>query len=162
MSEHDVLNSRIVLGDVLDDGILSSRPGDPGFPLRVLFGDLAAKVATDEGALALAGALNLYFRADAEEDAKVTVGLLASRLYYATTEDSKERAKTSVLFAKLLSTEVTRVRYEAVDHVVTFDSEIHEREPGARQHESRITAPRSFLVRVASTNAVRHKARVQT
>ena len=39
------LLTRIVLGDILDDGILAARPSDPAFPLRLFFGELSRLLA---------------------------------------------------------------------------------------------------------------------
>ena len=41
------LLTRIVLGDILDDGILGARPSDAAFPLRLFFAELSRLLAAD-------------------------------------------------------------------------------------------------------------------
>src|SRR5688572_31698631 len=83
------LLTRIVLGDILDDSILSARPADRTFPLRLFFGELGTLLASDdtEGASAtnadlaftLASGLNFFFRATMDPEGKMRVGLEVSR-----------------------------------------------------------------------------------
>ena len=161
---HDVL-VRIVLGDLLDDGILGARPGEKSFPLRVFFGELGARVGTPT-AFALACGLNFFFRAEMEDEDKLTIGYEVSRAYYAYAAeagiDGATLREISPLLAALMNTELTRVTLVSVDHLSTFDSALHEREPGADPHGSRVDRPASFLVKVAANDRVRKKARVIT
>ena len=66
------------------------------------------------------------------------------------------------LLAKLLGSQVTRLRFESVDHLPTFDSKVHERERGSNGASAKVRAPGSFLCRVAASGAIRMKARVHT
>ena len=158
--------SRLSMADLLDESILGARPDDKSFPLRVLFGEISGKVDTDDEALALASGLNFYFRAKMEEDARVSLGSELSRAYYTFTANQHlERdlvTRASPLLAALLSTEVSRVRFESVDHTSTFDSQVHERAREASPSSSRIVRPATFLCRVAGNNMVRAKAQVIT
>lgn len=170
-AEADVL-SRVTLSDILDEGILGARPTDKSFPLRLLLGAMAEHVTSHknprarEAAFVLSNALNLYFRADLDEEAKVRVGYETSRTYYAfATAAGLERdlvSRASPLLAALLGTELERVKLEATDHVSMFDSQLHERERGSDPHGSRIVSRGSFLVRVTATGMVRMKAQVRT
>jgi hypothetical protein len=156
--------NRIVLSDILDDAILGARPGDPSFPLRVFFGTLGDSLA-DDTAFALASGLNFYFRVTMDEDAKMRLGVEASRLYYefAAKNVAKDVATPlAPLLARLMSTELERVRFEHVDAGAMFDSSIHERVPGSDASGARVRAPKSFLCRVVSTSMVRSKALVST
>ena len=166
------LLTRIVLGDILDEGILSARPEDRTFPLRLFFADLGRVLGQDEegpagdAAFALASGLNFFFRAPMEAEAKLRVGLETSRAFYAFAHvvplapDLVEKA--AVLLAALLSTELEKVRLEAVDHARVFDSQVHERAAGADPTASRIVRPSTFLCRVTANNAVKVKAQVHT
>ena len=170
-AEADVL-SRVTLSDILDEGILGARPTDKSFPLRLLLGAMAEHVTSQknprarEAAFVLSNALNLYFRADLDEEAKIRVGYETSRTYYAfAAAAGLERdlvARASPLLAALLGTELDRVKLEATDHVSVFDSQLHERERGSDPHGSRIVSRGSFLVRVSATGMVRMKAQVRT
>lgn len=156
---------RIVLSDILDDAILGSRPGEPSFPLRMFFGELGDALS-DETAFALASGLNFYFRVAMEEEAKMRVGLEVSRLYYRFTEERPiERDVTiqlSPLLARLMSTELERVRFESVDAAGMFDSSLHERAAGSDPSGARVERPKSFLCRVVASPVVRAKAQVRT
>ncbi|HVY47634.1 MAG TPA: hypothetical protein VHB21_17210 [Minicystis sp.] len=156
---------RVLLADVLDDNILGARPGDAAYPLRLLFAELGAAIA-DETAFTLACALNLFFRAEMDEEWKMRVGVEASRLYYRFAAsgrlDDKTVKSVSPALAKLLSTELSRVRLEAVDHQSVFDSAVHEREPGSNPASAAIRRPASMLCRVAANAVVRVKAGVVT
>ncbi len=161
---HDVL-VRVVMGDLLDDGILGARPGDKSFPLRVFFGELGAR-AGEPAAFVLACGLNFFFRASMEDEDKLQVGYEVSRLYYAygsaTGVDAATMRETSPLLAALMNTELARVALASVDHVSTFDSQVHEREPGSDPHRARVVRPASFLAKVSANDRVRKKARVVT
>lgn len=161
---------RIVLSDILDDAILGSRPGEPSFPLRMFFGELGDALTGDTGsgetAFALASGLNFYFRVAMEEEAKMRVGLEVSRLYYRFAEERPiEREVTiqlSPLLARLMSTELERVRFESVDAAGMFDSSLHERAAGSDPSGARVERPKSFLCRVVASAVVRAKAQVRT
>lgn len=161
---------RIVLSDILDDAILASRPGEPSFPLRMFFGELGDALSDDasagETAFALASGLNFYFRVAMEEEAKMRVGLEVSRLYYRFAEERPiERDVTiqlSPLLARLMSTELERLRFESVDAAGMFDSSLHERAAGSDPSGARVERPKSFLCRVVASAVVRAKAQVRT
>lgn len=157
--------SRIVLSDILDEAILAARPGETSFPLRVFFGELGDALDEDTG-FALASGLNFYFRVAMEEEAKMRVGLEVSRLYYRFAEERPlERdvvMALSPLLARLMSTELERLRFESADAAGVFDSALHERAPGSDAGAARIDRPKSFLCRVVSSSMVRAKALVRT
>lgn len=170
-TEADVL-SRVTLSDILDDGILGARPSDKSFPLRLVFGALAEHVGSKrnekarEAAFIFSNALNLYFRAELDEEARVRIGFEASRTFYAfAAAAALERdlvPRAAPLLAALLGTELERVKLESVDHVSIFDSQIHERDRGSDPHGARILSRSSFLVRVTASGMVRMKAQVRT
>ena len=160
-------DSRLVLSDLLDDAILGARAGDKAFPLRVFLSKMGEACAggEDEAAFALACALNFYFRVSMDEEVKMRVGVEASRQYYRfarTALDGREREKVSPLLASLLSTELSRVKLESVDHVATFDGAAHERDEGSDGASARVVEPRSFGAKVSATGNVRVKALVRT
>lgn len=156
---------RIVLSDILDDAILGARPGDPSFPLRMFLGTLGDSLA-DDTAFALANGLNFYFRVPMDEEAKMYVGIEVSRLYYKLLEEKPIGTDVShplsPLLARLMSTELERLRFEAVDGAGMFDSSVHERVSGSDASGSKVKRPKSFLCRVVSTSMVRSKALVST
>ena len=167
------LLSRIVLADILDDGILNARPHDKTFALRLFFGALGEHLASSgksekarDTAFVLASALNLYFRAELDEEAHVRIGFEASRLYYSFARaaglEKDLVAQAAPLLASLLGHEIERLRFESVEHVPVFDSQLHERDRGSDPHASRVIARASFLVRVVGNNMVRMKALVRT
>ena len=171
------LLTRIVLGDILDDSILGARPQDRTFPLRLFFSELGTLLAHDGGhdehaaaelAFTLASGLNFFFRADMDPEAKIRVGLEVSRQLYALAHDAHAKmdadmvAKAAPLLATLMTTELERVRFESVDHVKVYDSQIHERTAASDPTGSRILRPASFLCRVQANNAVKAKAQVVT
>jgi hypothetical protein len=164
------LLERIVLSDILGDDILGARPSDRSFPLRVFFGELGALLAKDdavaEHAFTLASGLNFFFRAEMESEAKVRVGIEVSRRFYEVAHEARMDAelvgKAAPLVAALMSTELERVKLEAVDHVKVFDSTIHERTASSDPTGSRVVQPASFLCRIATNNAVKAKAQVVT
>lgn len=165
MSRADVVMSRFVLGDLLDDAILGARPGDDAFPLRIVLGELGGRLEEDD-ALTFAAALNLFFRAPMEDEDRAVVGIEASRAFYrfakAAQIEEEARAQAAPLLAKLLGSQLARLRFEAVDHLRTYDSKVHEREAGANGSSHKVIAPASFLCRVQATGAVRTKAGVHT
>ncbi|MFK7988856.1 MAG: hypothetical protein AB8I08_22750 [Sandaracinaceae bacterium] len=156
---------KIVLSDILDDSILGARPGDTTYPLRMFFGTLGDELE-DETAFALANGLNFFFRVNMEEEAKLWLGLEVSRLYYRYgTErplDAELLTPLSPLLARLMSTQMDNLAFEAVDNAKVFDSAVHEREMGSAGSSARISAPKSFLCRVVSNGRVRAKAVVRT
>lgn len=156
---------RIVLSDILDDAILSARPGETSFPLRMFFGELGDALSTDTG-FALANGLNFYFRVAMDEEAKMRIGLEVSRVLYRFVEErALERdavLSLSPLLARLMSTELERLRFESVDAAGAFDSSVHERAPGSDGSGARVLAAKSFLCRVVSSSVVRAKALVRT
>lgn len=172
------LLTRIVLGDILDDGILGARPTDRAFPLRLFFSEFGTLLAneSDEGpaaqaaehAFTLASGLNFFLRATMDEESKVRVGLEVSRQVYALAAmagaklDPEMMAKAAPLLASIMSTDLERVRFESVDHTKVFDSQVHERAEGSDPTGSRILRPASFLARVTTNNAVKAKAQVVT
>lgn len=159
---------RLVLADVLGDDILGARAGDKAFPLRVMLaklGEACAPGSDDEIAFALACALNFYFRVSMDEEVKMRLGVEASRQYYRFAQaalEAREREKVSPLLAALLSTQLSRVKLESVDHAAAFDSSVHERDAGSDGGSARIAEPRSFVARVVATGMVRAKALVAT
>jgi hypothetical protein len=158
--------AKLVLDDLLDDAILGARPADKEYPLRLALGELGMRLEEDD-ALAFAGALNLYFRADMDEEQAVRVGFEASRAWYrfargAGLEPQLVR-QASPLLAALFTSRVARVTFASVDHLTTFDSQIHEREPGADGTGGAGGAvAASFAVKVAGSGMVRMKARVRS
>lgn len=156
---------RVVLADLLDDSILGARPGDKTFPLRIFFGELGARIGTPL-AFNLACGLNFYFRSEMEEEDKMRIGCEASRLYYAFAREAEldERAvgETSPLLATLMSSELSRLVLESVDHVSVFDSRFHERTASADPHGAKIVRAASFMAKVSQNSMVRVKAKVVT
>lgn len=171
MSEtSEALLSKIVLADILDDSILSATVGDRTFPLRLFFGELGSFL-TKEGdeadhAFTLASALNFFFRADMDTENKVRVAIEVSRSLYtfshAAKLDPEMVSKAAPLLAALMTGGLERVKLESVDHLKTFDSQVHERTADSDPSASRIVRPASFLCRVAANNAVKAKAQVVT
>jgi hypothetical protein len=155
-----------MLSDILDDGILAARSGDKSFPLRLLLSEIATRLPSSDEAMALAGGLNLFFRADLDEEARVQLGTTISRAYYRFVRKERIDAdlvlRASPLLSQLMSTQVERVRFESVDHAPHFDSKDHERSGASNATERRISHPESFLVRVSATGLVRSKALVTT
>ncbi|MBX3230049.1 MAG: hypothetical protein KIT84_25555 [Labilithrix sp.] len=165
------LLTRIVLGDILDDGILAARPSDPAFPLRLFFAELSRLLGTDvetfsDHAFVLASGLNFFFRATMDPEAKMRVGIEVSKQLYSLAHaaqiDRHIFAKSTPLLAALMTNELERLKFESVDHIKVFDSALHERAPGADPTSFAISRPASFLCRVASNNAIKVKAEVHT
>ncbi len=161
-------SGRFLLQDILDDSILGAKSGDKSFPLRLLFSELATRAGEqkEETAFTLLCALNVYFRVDADDEVKMRLGHEVSRLYYRFMDEARPEGlapvQVSGLVAALLSTELSRVRLEAVDHAATFDSQTHERAPGSDPASGTVRRPLSFLCRVTQTGMVRIKASVAT
>jgi hypothetical protein len=120
----------------------------------------------DDTVFTLLCALNVYFRVEADDEVKMRLGHEISRQYYRFMEEARPEGLSPVqvsgLVAALLSTELQRVRLEAVDHAGTFDSQIHERGQGSDPASSAVLSPLSFLCRVPQTGMVRIKALVRT
>ena len=157
--------SRILLSDILDESILGARPGETTFPLRMFFGELGDGL-DDDTAFALANAVNFYFRVSMDEEAKMLLGVEVSRLYYRFARErpleAKLTASLSPLLAQLMSTELERLRFEAVDNATVYDSAVHERSAGSDGSRSKVARPETFLCRVVSNSMVRVKAVVRT
>jgi len=170
------LLTRIVLGDLLDESILAARPQDRTFPLRLFFGELSRLLALDaeegpaarnaDAAFTLASGLNFYFRAQMDDEAKMHLGLVISRQLYTVAHmarlDSELVAKATPLLAALMTNELERLKFESVDHIKVFDSQLLERAPGSDPTAFNVVRPASFLCRVAANNAVKAKAQVFT
>ncbi|HWL88352.1 MAG TPA: hypothetical protein VNO21_21255, partial [Polyangiaceae bacterium] len=159
------LVNQLALVDLLDESILGARAGDKSYPLRVFFATLGSTLSAgehEETAFPLACAFGLYFRVAMDEEAKMRIGLEASRLYYRFTEDIglEGRAQISPLLATLMNGELEHLRFESADHQTIFDSQFHERSKGAAAASSRIAAPESFLCRVGASGLVRVRAEV--
>jgi hypothetical protein len=159
------VSPRFLLQDILDDSILGAKAGDKSFPLRLLFSELSTR-AGDDNAFTLLCALNVYFRIDADDEVKMRLGHEVSRLYYRFMDEARPEGLAAVhvsgLVAALLSTELQRVRLEAVDTAGAFDSQSHERGQGSDPASSAVKRPLSFLCRVPQTGMVRIKATVLT
>jgi hypothetical protein len=171
------LLTRIVLGDILDDSILAARPSDRTFPLRLFFGELSRLLAMDveegsreagigDAAFTLASGLNFFFRAAMDAEGKMRVGLEVSRQLYSVAHlanlDRELIAKSAPLLATLMTNDLERLKFETVDHVKVFDSQLHERAQGSDPTAFNVVRPASFLCRVAANNAVKAKAEVYT
>ncbi|MBN9167136.1 MAG: hypothetical protein J0I07_39775 [Myxococcales bacterium] len=170
------LLTRIALGDILDDSILAARPQDRTCPLRLFFGELSRLLATDaddgaaaaaaDAAFTLASGLNFFFRAPMDGESKMRVGFEASRQLYVVADaarlDPELVGKAAPLLAALMTGELERLKFECVDHVKVFDSQLHERAPGSDPTAFNIVRPASFLCRVGTNNAVKVKAEVLT
>lgn len=169
-STGDRLLARIVLGDILDDSILSAKVGERTFPLRLFFGELGSFLTKDgdeaDHAFTLANGLNFFFRADMDGENKARVAIEVSRALYAFAHaaklDTEMVTKATPLLAALMSGGLERVRLESVDHIKVFDSSVHERTSDSDPSGSRIVRPASFLCRVSANNAVKAKAQVVT
>jgi hypothetical protein len=170
------LLTRIVLGDILDDAILSARPQDRTFPLRLFFGELSRLLAAEgngesdqnasDAAFTLASGLNFFFRSPMDAESKMRVGYAVSRQLYVVAHTAKLDpelvTKAAPLLAALMTSELERLKFESVDHVKVFDSQLHERTSDSDPTAFGIVRPASFLCRVATNNAVKLKAEVLT
>jgi hypothetical protein len=159
----NALLERWSLADVLDDSILCANPSDKGYPLRLLFGEMSATMASSDEALTFAAAVNFFFRTSGEEESRVALGLEVSRAFYAFARGLEPQLRTSAapILATLLSSDLSRLRFESVDHISTFDSNLHERDRQSGQGSS-IREVRTFLCRITASGMVRTKARVLT
>jgi len=166
------LVGQLAMADLLDESILGAKVGDKSYPLRVLFATLGTSLSAgehEETAFPLACAFGVYFRVPMDEESKMRVGLVASRLYYRFVEaidlgasGPEGRQQISPLLAALMNGELEHVRFESVDHQTIFDSQFHERGQGAAATGARILAPQSFLCRVGANGLVRVRAEVRT
>lgn len=94
------------------------------------------------------------------------VGIEVSRQLYAVAHaarlDPELVSKSTPLLAALMTNELERLKFESVDHIKVFDSQLHERAGSSDPSSFAIVRPASFLCRVASNNAVKAKAQVIT
>jgi hypothetical protein len=101
-----------------------------------------------------------------DEETKVRMGIEVSKLYYSFVEQvdlGREIVRqASPLFAALMTTQLEKVKLESVDHLPTFDSNVHERVAGSLSTSPEIKTPRSFLARVKANAMVRSRALVRT
>ncbi|MFO0667116.1 MAG: hypothetical protein U0174_24400 [Polyangiaceae bacterium] len=155
---------RLTLSDVLDDAILQARPGDSAFPLRVLLGDGAAKLADSDAAFAFMTGLNFYFRASVEEDTKVLLAFEVSRAFYRFGKEIEREVvvKSAPLLARILSTQLELITVEDIETARVFDSNAHERSARADLRGEKIVEAESFLCRVRASGLVKRKAQVRT
>jgi len=158
------LASRLLLVDILDDDILGARSGDRPYPLRLLLTHLGDTLGGK--GFELACALNVFFRVEMDEEAKMRLGLETSRLYYRFAAEAGLEAalvgSASPLLASLLGGQLPRLRFESVDHQKVFDSSVHERAAGSDAASAAIRQAQSFLCRVSATGMVRARAAVRT
>ena len=100
-----------------------------------------------------------------EEELKMRVGLQVSANYYrfvaASDLEPSLMPQISPLLAALMTSELTRLRFESIDHQTVFDSSVHERAEGASPGNSAIR-PVTFLCRLSTNNAVRTRALVRS
>jgi hypothetical protein len=158
-------SARFLLQDILDESILGAKAGDKSYPLRLFLSELSVRSET-ESAFVLLCAFNVYFRIEADDEVKQRLGFEISRLFYTFMDEAHPDGllarDVAALVATLLSTELQRVRLEAVDHLTTFDSQVHERAPGSDASSAHVRRPASFLCRVPQSGMVRMKALVLT
>ncbi len=159
------IETRLTLQDILDEAIVSARPGDAGYPVRVFLGELAKRFHEDIS-LTLACGLNFYFRGSLTEETRARFGQELSQHYYAFCEkcelDEELVSQISPLLAQLMSMDLHQLKFEAVDNTRTFDSSAHERSTSSNSHNAAITAVESFQCRVEATGRIRLKAIVRT
>jgi hypothetical protein len=124
---------------------------------------MSATMATSDEALTFAAAVNFFFRTSGEEESRVALGIEVSRAFYAFARSLEPALRTTAapILATLLSSELPRLRFESVDHLGTFDSNVHERERQSGQGGT-IREVRTFLCRITASGMVRTKARVLT
>lgn len=156
----DALLGKLVLSDVLDETISAARPDSPSFPLRLFFGELAARLGEDAG-FVLACGLSFFFRATMEEDTLAQYGIEVSRAFYAFPLEAELRRKCAPLVAALLNTALENSELVALDAHV-FDSSTMERDRSADRSAASPVLPRSFFLRVVSSGLVKRKALVHT
>lgn len=170
-----VVLERIVLCDILDEGIVNARAEDRSYPLRCFFselGELVSRVGAGDGALesdafALASGLNFFFRSPMDPETRWRAGVEVSRQFYRLASaaggiEADTAGRAAPLLANLMSQELERMRLECVDHARIFDSELHERTASSDPSSSRIVRAASFLCRVTTNNVVKMKAQVVT
>lgn len=157
----DALLGKLVLSDVLDDAITAARPDEPSFPLRLFFGELAARLA-EESAFTLACGLSFYFRASLEEDSLAQYGVEVSRAFYAFPIDADLRRKCAPLVAALLTTALENTELVCLNDAHVFDSTTMERDRVADRSAASPVLPRSFFLRVRASGLVKRKALVVT
>jgi hypothetical protein len=157
----DALLGKLVLSDVLDDAITAARPDSPSFPLRLFFGELAARLS-EERAFTLACGLSFYFRATLEEDSLAQYGVEVSRAFYAFPIDADLRRKCAPLVAALLTTQLENTELSCLEDAHVFDSATMERDRGADRSAASPVLPRSFFLRVVASGLVKRKALVVT
>jgi hypothetical protein len=101
-----------------------------------------------------------------DSESKMRVGLAVSRQLYvlahAAPLDQELVGKATPLLAALMTNELERLKFESVDHVKVFDSQLHERAAGSDPTSFGIVRPASFLCVVAANGAVKAKAEVFT
>ena len=119
-----------------------------------------------DAAFVLASGLNFFFRAPMDGESKMRVGFAVSRQLYAVADsarlDPELVARAAPLLAALMTSELERLKFESVDHVKVFDSQLHERTPASDPTAFTVVRPASFLCRVAASNVVKVKAEVVT
>ncbi len=157
----DALLGKLVLSDVLDEAITAARPDSPNFPLRLFFGELAARLA-EERAFVLACGLSFYFRATLEEDSLAQYGVEVSRAFYAFPIDAELRRKCAPSVAALLTTALANTELVALEGAHVFDSTTMERDRGADRSAPSPVLARSFFLRVVASGLVKRKALVLT
>ena len=157
----DAILGRLVLSDVLDEEIAAARPDSPNFPLRLFFGELAARLA-DERVFTLAAGLSFFFRATLEEDSRAQYGVEVSRALYAAPLELELRRKSAPLVAALLTTQLENTELVPLGDGLVFDSATMERDRGSDRSAASPVLPRSFFLRVTSSGLVKRKALVVT
>jgi hypothetical protein len=158
------MQHRFGMVDILDESILNSRQGDGAFPLRLMFGEMTEH-GDEDAAFAFACAINFYFRATMNEEARVRLALEVSRLFYPfarKTLDDKLRRAAAPLLAQLMTTQLDKLELRHVEDGAMFDSAIHERSAGSDSTSPKIRHAETFLCRVAGTGKARFKATVTT
>lgn len=157
----DALLGKLVLSDVLDEAITAARPDSPNFPLRLFFGELAARLS-EEPAFTLACGLSFYFRANLEEDSLAQYGVEVSRAFYTFPIEADLRRKCAPLVAALLTTALENTALVALEGAHVFDSASMERDRGSDRSAASPVLPRSFFLRVVASGLVKRKALVLT
>lgn len=157
----DAVLGRLVLSDVLDEDIAAARPDAPGFPLRLLFGELASRLHEERG-FVLAAGLSYFFRAELEEDTRALLGVEVSRSFYAFELEPELRRRAAPLLAELMSGTLAHTRLEAHEDARAFDSSFMERAKDSDPSAGSPVSPQSFSLRVVASGLVKRKALVVT
>lgn len=157
----DAILGKLVLSDVLDDPITAARPDSPSFPLRLFFGELAARLA-DERGFVLAAGLSFYFRAEIEEDSRALLGVEVSRAFYDFSLEPELRRRVGPLLASLMSTALHHSQLFSVEDARVFDSATMERARGTDLSAASPVHARSFGLRVVASGLCKRKALVAT